>query len=62
MQKVVGSIVENAKYKSSLAVLNNQNKKLQNKVMYYKSKKGTKALIKDRLNKVEEGEYIIKYK
>ena len=62
VQKVVSSIIENAKYKSSLTVLNEENKKLQNKVMYYKSEKGTKALVKDRLNKVEDGEYIIKYK
>lgn len=62
IQKVINSIVENTEYKSSLTVLNEENKKLKNKVMYYKSEKGTKALVKDRLNKVEDGEYIIKYK
>ena len=59
--KLFKSVFANREYKSILSNLYKSNKSLENKVNYYKTSCGVKMLIKDRLNKVEDGEYIIKF-
>ncbi len=61
INKLFVSVSANNQYKVMLNKLDEENTKLSDKVRYYKSLEGTKALIKDRLNKVEEGESIIKF-
>ena len=61
ISKIVNSIIINNQYKSTLNELYKKNDKLTNKVRYYESLHGLKTLIKDRLNKVEDGEILIKF-
>lgn len=60
-KKVIDSVLLNTKHKEKLTELAKENEKIRDKVKYYKTDDGVKALVKDRINKVEEGEYIIKY-
>ncbi len=62
IKNVSTTIVANNEYKELLCKLNDENTKLNNKVNYYNTQEGIKALVKDRLNKVENGELIIKFK
>lgn len=48
-------------YKSILNSLTTQNTDLSKKVEYYKTSTGIKNLTKERLNKVDKGEIIIKF-
>ena len=59
--KFFQSFKANNMYKVSLNQLIDENNELKNKVKYYNSKSGFKALIKERLEKVDEGEILIKY-
>ncbi len=61
INKLVKSVRANTEYKKMLIDLDSENKKLKNKVRYYKTNRGMKTLIKERLNKVEEGEVLIKF-
>lgn len=61
ISKLVKSVIANNEYKKILSELYDENKELSNKVKYYKSSQGLKNLIKDRLDKVEEGELLIKF-
>lgn len=60
LKKLVSSITTNSAYKELLSKLNTEKKDLDHKVRYYESKDGLKSLIKDRLNKVEDGELLIR--
>ena len=61
IKNMTNSMTMNNEYKMLLRKLNDENSKLSNKVNYYNTSDGIKALIKDRLNKVESGEVIIKF-
>jgi hypothetical protein len=61
INKLVKSVIANKEYKKMLVDLDYDNKKLKNKVRYYKTSHGIKTLIKERLNKVEDGELLIKF-
>ena len=61
VKNMATGLAVNNEYKLLLCKLNDENSNLSNKVNYYKTSEGIKALIKDRLNKVEEGELIIKF-
>ena len=61
LSKVIKSFINNYTYKSSLNELIGENDYLQSKVRYYKTTAGVKSLIKDRLEKVDDGEILIKY-
>ena len=60
IKKLVKSVIAYNEYKKLVNGLVNENKSLTNKVKYYESSQGLKCLIKDRLNKVEDGELLIK--
>lgn len=62
LQKMVKSVITYNQYKSLRQELFNENMELNSKLEYYKTPVGIKSLIKDRLNKVEEGEVIVKFK
>ena len=59
--KLVKCFINNYIYKSSLNELIGENNNLQNKVRYYKTTAGLKSLVKERLEKVDDGEILIKY-
>ena len=61
MNKLVQSFVINYERKYAVSKLTGENEELKSKIEYYKSSKGIKTLVKDRLNKVDEGEIIIKF-
>lgn len=61
VSKIVNSVIINNQYKSVLSELYKKNDKLTNKVRYYETLHGLRTLIKDRLNKVEDGEILIKF-
>lgn len=61
INKLVKSVIANKEYKEMLIDLDTDNKRLKNKVKYYKTSQGVKTLIKERLNKVEDGEVLIKF-
>lgn len=61
MEKIIKSMLTYNQCKSLVGDLSAQNQNLSDKVEYYKSTKGIKSLIKERLNKVEEGEIIVRY-
>ena len=61
MEKIIKSMLTYNQCKSLVDDLSDQNQKLSDKVEYYKTTKGIKSLIKEKLNKVEEGEIIIRY-
>ena len=61
LSKLIKSFINNYTYKSSLNELIGENNYLKSKVRYYKTTAGVKALIKDRLEKVDDGEILIKY-
>lgn len=61
INKLVKSVIANKEYKEMLIDLDSDNKRLRNKVKYYKTSQGVKTLIKERLNKVEDGEVLIKF-
>ncbi|OGI20580.1 MAG: hypothetical protein A3B68_05930 [Candidatus Melainabacteria bacterium RIFCSPHIGHO2_02_FULL_34_12] len=60
IQKLLLSVNENKRYRQILGTLNDENIKLSNKVRYYQTENGIKTLIRDRLNKVEKDEVLIK--
>lgn len=62
LQKMIKSVMTYNQYKSLRQELFNENMELNSKLEYYKTPVGIKSLIKDRLNKVEEGEVIVKFK
>lgn len=60
-KKLVKSVINYKEYESLLSRLAVENKELSSKVEYYKTSPGIKALIKERLNKIEDDELIIKF-
>lgn len=62
LTKLVKLAMINNQYKSLVDHLSNENETLQSKVEYYMTASGIKSLIKERLNKVEDGEVIVKFK
>lgn len=61
LSKIITCFKDNYIYKSSLNELIGENINIQSKVRYYKSSDGFKSLVKDRLEKVDDGEILIKY-
>ena len=61
LNKLVKSVLANNYYKTNLYKLYNDNELLRKKVKFYKSPQGIRTLVKERLNKVEEGEIVIKF-
>ncbi|MBI3589914.1 MAG: hypothetical protein HY094_00875 [Candidatus Melainabacteria bacterium] len=61
LKKLIKSVITYGEYKSLFNNLALENKQLSGKVKYYKTHSGIKNLIKERLNKVEDGELIIKF-
>ena len=61
LSKLIKSFINNYAYKSSLNELIGENDYLKSKVRYYKTTAGVKSLIKERLEKVDDGEILIKY-
>ncbi len=61
LNKIVKSVIAYNEYNALLGKLLNDNDKLVNKVEYYKTSMGIKNLVKERLEKVEDGEVIIKF-
>lgn len=59
--KIIKCFINNYTYKNSLSELIGENNNLQNKVRYYKTTAGLKSLVKERLEKVDDGEILIKY-
>lgn len=55
------SISVNHKRKILLEKLVKENNKINRKVTYYMSSDGQKSLVKEKLNKVEDGELLIKF-
>ncbi|MBI1859267.1 MAG: hypothetical protein HYR97_09180 [Candidatus Melainabacteria bacterium] len=62
LKKVISTFRLNIKHKNFITSVYDENKKLGDKVKYYRSTEGKMALVKDKLNRVETGEYIIKFK
>ena len=62
LRKTVSCVYDNKRLKYLENSLSRENSNLSEQLRYYKSSQGIKALAKDRLNKVEEGEILIKYK
>lgn len=60
-KNLISSIVENKERKQTLSKLYKENRKLDELVRHYNSEEGSKALVKDRLLKVDRGELVIKY-
>lgn len=58
---LVNSLSSSCEYKRILSELNTDNKKLVNKVKHYKTKEGLNTYLKESLEKVEDGELLIKY-
>lgn len=61
IDRLVKSIASGVEYHKSLDVLVQEKKQLSSKVRNYHTTEGLKTLIKDRLNRVEKGESIIKF-
>ena len=61
INKLIKSFITYNDYKKLIGDLCIDNRKLVSKVKFYNSSQGIKTLIKDRLNKVEEGELLIKF-
>ena len=61
LSKIINCFINNHTYKSSLNELVGENNSLQSKVRYYKTSDGFKSLTKERLEKVDDGEILIKY-
>lgn len=61
-QKLFSCFIANNAYNKLESQLSTENNKLISKLKYYESVQGLKTLVKDRLNKVEEGELIIRFK
>lgn len=61
-KQVIKSYGINADSKELYANLTNENKSLYRKIRYYKTKNGQKSLVKEKLNKVEDDELLIKFK
>ena len=61
LTNVIKCFVNNYAYKSSLSELIGENNNLKSKVGYYKTTAGFKSLTKGRLEKVDDGEILIKY-
>lgn len=62
IKKLIKSLIANNSYNKLHTELSAENNKLFNKLKYYESSEGLKSLVKDRLNKVEDGELLIKFK
>lgn len=62
LRKIIHSLVVNNQYKCMLDKLYLENKKLSHKMEYYKTNEGIKTLIKERLDKVEKGEYLVRFR
>ena len=60
LQSLIKCNLTNKEYKTILDKLKSDNKRLSSKVRYYKTQEGLKSVIKERLNKVEDGEVLIK--
>ena len=61
LNKLVQYYISNDKYQKLLSELSVDNNNLKSKIRYYKTTQGLKELIKDRLEKVDNGEILIKY-
>jgi hypothetical protein len=59
-KNVIKSYRVNTDRKELLKRLSDENRRLDRKLDFYKSKEGQKSLIKEKLHRVEEGEVIIK--
>ena len=62
LREIIHSLVINNQYKGMLDKLYLENEKLSHKMEYYKTNEGIKTLIKERLDKVEEGEYLVRFR
>lgn len=60
VKKLLKGFVAYNEYKKMVYELNEENKTLSNQLKYYKSDEGFKNLIKNKLNRVEKGELLIK--
>ena len=58
---LVNSSYSSGEYKQVLSRLSDDNKKLTNKVKHYKTADGLTNYLKESLDKVEDGELLIKY-
>ncbi len=61
LKLLIGSSIASSEYKLMLSKLQVDNKRLVDKVKVYKTEEGLKTYVKESLNKVEEGELLIKY-
>ena len=61
IKKLYVSYIDNIRFKQVQSSLICENKKLIHKLKDYKSIHGLKTLTKERLNKVEDGESLIKF-
>lgn len=62
LKKITSVLSDYSRHKFLLNALEMQNERLSNKLKFYKTEHGMKTLIKERLNKVEEGELIIRFR
>ena len=61
IQKLFKTMITNIEYKETQDKLLTYNKKLLGRLRYYETKDGIKTLVKERLDKVEKGESLIKF-
>ena len=61
INSLVKSNISSYEYRQIVSGLEDNNKILKSQIKYYKSDKGLKTIVKERLNKVEEGEILIKF-
>lgn len=61
LKLLIASSIASGEYKLMLSKLQVDNKRLVDKVKVYKTEEGLKTYVKESLNKVEEGELLIKY-
>ncbi len=61
LKKVVKSVINYNEYNVLLDKVIGENRNLNNKVEFYNTSSGIKSLVKERLNKVEDSELIIKF-
>lgn len=61
LNKLIKTIITSVEYQKAFDVLREEKKYLSTKVKNYQSTEGLKSLIKDRLDRVEKGELLIKF-
>ena len=58
---LVNTLLSHNQYKNSLSQLVVENNTLNNKLKYYMTESGFESLVKERLERLDEGEVLIKY-